>query len=324
MADAERRRKDRWGSFLLIWALVLLLLGAACCFVLYQYLAVYEKTRPEPVVDAWLNQNDAEQLLKAAQENVRLDVSEFEDASDLFAAYLSTVDTSRPLTYRLSSKDSSDEQLVYIIYCGNKEICSLMLKPEDSSPGFGRHSWTVSEVRSAPITEILPSLHVVVDAVAGEELFLNGRPLGDLIRRHEISDYASRVSAIPEVRAFLLETQRETARNGGTIMDGRDIGTVILPDADVKIFLSASVEKRAERRYKELIERGDSRPYEDVLADIRERDERDSSRDTAPLRPADDAVFFDNSEIGLDESVEVALEIIKSKTRRRGKRCGKR
>lgn len=175
------------------------------------------------------------------------------------------------------------------------------------------------------VTKMLEGITVEVkfeDSV--QQMYLNGRPLGDLIRRHEISDYASRVSAIPEVRAFLLETQRETARNGGTIMDGRDIGTVILPDADVKIFLSASVEKRAERRYKELIERGDSRPYEEVLADIRERDERDSSRDTAPLRPADDAVFLDNSEIGLEESVDAALEIIRSKTGRRAKRCSRK
>lgn len=177
MAEDERRRKDRWGLFLLIWALVLLLLGAACCFVLYRYLSVYEDTRPEPVVEAYLAQNSTEQLLKTAQNNIRLEVTEFEDASDLFAAYLSTVDTDRPLTYRSSSKDSDDQHLVYIIYCGNREICSLVLTPESDSPGFDRHRWSVSEVRSAPITEVLPSLNVVVDALEGEELQLNDRPL---------------------------------------------------------------------------------------------------------------------------------------------------
>lgn len=177
MADGDRRRKDRWGAFLLIWALVLLLLGAGCCFVLYRYLDVYEKTRPEPVVDAYLAQNGTEQLLRTAQSNVQLDVTEFEDPSELYAAYLSTVDTDRPLTYRPSTKESSDQQLVYIVYCGNKEVCTLVLSPEGTSPGFGRHSWAVSEVRSAPITEILPSLHIAVDALADEKLSLNGRPL---------------------------------------------------------------------------------------------------------------------------------------------------
>jgi len=166
MAEAGKRKKDRWGLFLLIWALVLLLLGVGCCCFLYRYLDVYEKTRPEPVVDAYLAQNGAEQLMKAAQSNVQLDVTEFEDPSDLYAAYLSTVDTDRPLTYRPRTKDRSEQQLVYTVYCGNKEICTLVLSPEGTSPGFGRHRWTVSEVRSAPITDTLPSLQVAVDALA--------------------------------------------------------------------------------------------------------------------------------------------------------------
>ena len=173
MAEDNRRRKDRWGLFLLIWTLVLLLIGAGCCFVLYQYLSVYEDTRPEPVVEAYLAENNTEQLLTAARNNVRLEVTEFEDASDLFDAYLSSIDTDRSLTYRFSSKDSDDQHLVYIIYCGNSEICSLVLIPEDDSPGFDRHHWKISELRCAPITEMLPSLNVVVDALAGEELSLN-------------------------------------------------------------------------------------------------------------------------------------------------------
>ena len=177
MADAARRRKDRWGRFLLIWALVLLLLGAGCCAVLYRYLSVYESTRPEPVVDAWLAENDVQQILETAQKNVQLDVTEFEDPSELYAAYLSTVDTGRPLSYRLSGKDSSDQRLVYLVYCGSSEICSLVLTPEGASPGFGRFHWAVSEVCAAPITEILPSLRVEVEALAEEELYLNDRPL---------------------------------------------------------------------------------------------------------------------------------------------------
>ena len=177
MADTGRRKKDRWGLFLLIWALVLLLLGTGCCAVFYHYLSVYENTRPEPIVDAYLAENDIQQLLKTAQNNVQFNVTEFEDASELFAAYLSTVDTARPLSYRLSSKDSSDQRLVYIIYCGNSEICSLILTPEGASPGFDRYNWAVSEVRAAPITEILPSVRVGVEALADEELRLNDKPL---------------------------------------------------------------------------------------------------------------------------------------------------
>jgi len=199
MAEAGKRKKDRWGLFLLIWALVLLLLGVGCCCFLYRYLDVYEKTRPEPVVDAYLAQNGAEQLMKAAQSNVQLDVTEFEDPSDLYAAYLSTVDTDRPLTYRPRTKDSSEQQLVYTVYCGNKEICTLVLSPEGTSPGFGRHRWTVSEVRSAPITDTLPSLQVAVDALADETLSLNGRPL----TAQYITDNAIAIPDLNRVEAAL-------------------------------------------------------------------------------------------------------------------------
>ena len=250
MAEERPRRKDRWGSFLLIWALVLLLLGAGCCFALYQYLSVYENTRPEPVVETWLNQHDTEQVLKTAQSNVRLDVSEFENASDLFAAYLSTVDTSRPLTYRLSSKDSSDEQLVYIIYCGNKEICSLILEPEDNSPGFGRHYWTVSEVRSAPITEILPSLHVVVDALAGEELALNGRPLTEqYITNTEIDiPDLNKVEAALSVKPRLVRYEVGPLYGEIRVTDGK--GNTLSPVGDAQdgtLTYLASAEKQSVR-----------------------------------------------------------------------------
>ena len=130
-----------------------------------------------------------------------------------------------------------------------------------------------------------------------------------------ISRYASDVSAIPEVRAFLLSLQRDMAKETSVIMDGRDIGTVVLPDAEVKIFMTASAEVRARRRYKELVEKGESVVFEDVLAAIITRDTNDSTRATAPLKAADDAVILDNSEINAEETLNKVIEIIRSKTK---------
>ena len=121
---------------------------------------------------------------------------------------------------------------------------------------------------------------------------------------------ASAVSAIPAVRAFLLETQRRLARENNVIMDGRDIGTVVLPDAKIKIFLTASPEARADRRYKELIEKGMDVKYDDVLSDIIKRDHNDSTRAVAPLKPAEDSIFVDTSGNTLEESVNRLSEII--------------
>ena len=143
-----------------------------------------------------------------------------------------------------------------------------------------------------------------------QRVYLNGEDVSDLIRTPEISMYASAVSAIPEVRAFLLDLQRDMAKKHNVIMDGRDIGTVILPDATVKIFMTASPEGRAKRRYKELTEKGIETTYEDVLTDMIERDKNDSTRDIAPAIPAEDAIHFDNSADGIDQSVDELIEII--------------
>ena len=126
-----------------------------------------------------------------------------------------------------------------------------------------------------------------------------------------MSRAASLVSAIPAVRAYLLEMQRDLARRHDVVMDGRDIGTVVLPQATVKIFLTASPEARARRRYKELEERGLSQPYEKVLSDIVERDRKDTTRETAPLRQAEDAAVVDTTSLDLEESFQALLERIK-------------
>jgi len=146
-----------------------------------------------------------------------------------------------------------------------------------------------------------------------QHMYLNGQDVTKEIRLPQISMYASNVSAIPEVRTFLLEMQREMARRSCVIMDGRDIGTVVLPDAEVKIFLTADVEVRAQRRWEELRQRGTERPYKEVLREMEERDFNDSHRAAAPLKQADDAVLVETSVLGFEESKAKMLQVIREK-----------
>ena len=150
----------------------------------------------------------------------------------------------------------------------------------------------------------LNGLTVSLGYVGGEQrVFLQGEDVSDGIRTPEVSMAASRVSAVPAVRAFLLKTQRDMAAAQSVIMDGRDIGTTILPDADVKIFLTASPEARADRRFRELQEKGTATTYEAVLADMKQRDYDDEHRAVSPLRRAADAVLVDTSHDTLEQSV---------------------
>lgn len=151
------------------------------------------------------------------------------------------------------------------------------------------------------------------DENSEQKVYLNGEDVSSLIRTPEISMAASKVSQIPAVRAFLLELQRSIARSNNVIMDGRDIGTVVLPDADVKIFLFASPECRAQRRYKELIEKGENVAYEDVLKDVNDRDYQDSHREIAPLKPTEESVMADTTGKELPESIDMIVSVIKEK-----------
>ncbi len=144
-----------------------------------------------------------------------------------------------------------------------------------------------------------------------QKVLLNGENVSVEIRTPPASMAASDVSAVPEVRAFLFDLQRDIAKRNNCIMDGRDIGTVVLPDAKVKIFLTASPEERATRRYKELIEKGTEVKYEDVLAELIERDYNDSHREIAPLKPAEDGIILDTTGLSLEESVNEIIRIIK-------------
>jgi cytidylate kinase len=142
-----------------------------------------------------------------------------------------------------------------------------------------------------------------------QQVYLNGKNITAKLREEVVGNMASKSSAIPEVRAKLLELQRELARREDVIMDGRDIGTCVLPDADVKVFLTASVETRAKRRYDELMEKGVSCDLEEIARDIAERDERDSTREIAPLKQAEDAVLVDSSHMTIEEVVAAIVKL---------------
>ena len=168
---------------------------------------------------------------------------------------------------------------------------------------------------SCDVAKELSDVKVDIRFINGvQHVFLGDEDVSEAIRTPEASMMASAVSAKPEVRQYLLEMQRDFARKYNCIMDGRDIGTVVLPTAQVKIFLTASDEERAMRRYKELREKGDTATYEDVLSDMRQRDYNDSHRAIAPLKPAEDAIIADTTGKGLEESVLMLMSIIKEKT----------
>ena len=162
------------------------------------------------------------------------------------------------------------------------------------------------------LAPLLERIKIELRYIEGQQrILLNGEDVSEAIRSPEMSMAASDVSALPAVRAFLLDLQRQMAERYNVIMDGRDIGTVVLPNADVKIFLTASAEARAQRRYEEYLTKGTEVPYNDVLQDMRQRDHNDSTRAIAPLRPAEDAILLDTSENTLEQSAELIIKTIK-------------
>ena len=168
---------------------------------------------------------------------------------------------------------------------------------------------------AAQIIPLLDGLNIVMDyGPDGEQrMFLDGEDVSQAIREHQVSGLASKVAAIPEVRNFLLEFQRKQAREHNVLMDGRDIGTVVLPNADVKIFLTAAAEERARRRLRDLELRGQQADYDTILRDIIQRDEQDRSRAVAPLKQAEDAVLLDTTKLNKAESLEALLSVIKER-----------
>ena len=181
--------------------------------------------------------------------------------------------------------------------------------------GLAAYRGGVDRRDESAVEALLPQLEIAMRYTdAGEQhMYLNGEDVTALIREPEISICASDVAALPSVRAFLMELQRRMARENSVIMDGRDIGTVVLPDAEVKIVLTASAEARARRRLLELEQKGMKRSFDEVLRDIKYRDEQDSHRAAAPLKKAEDAIAVDTSELNFDESLELVVKIIRQK-----------
>lgn len=164
------------------------------------------------------------------------------------------------------------------------------------------------------VEELLESIDVSLDFRDGtQSVILNGEDVSEEIRLPEVSAAASTVSAIPAVRTFLFNLQRHIAENSDCLMDGRDIGTVVLPNADLKVFLTASPEERAKRRYEELMEKGNDVDYEQVLSDINKRDYQDTHRKVSPLKAADDAVLLDTTSLSFDEVTDELISLVKER-----------
>lgn len=160
------------------------------------------------------------------------------------------------------------------------------------------------------LCDVVPELKYI-DGV--QHVFLNGEDVSDKIRTPEVSMGASAVSAIPRVRDFLFDLQKKIAAENNVVMDGRDIGTVVLPNADVKIYLTASAEERARRRHKELTEKGEAVSFEEVLADVNKRDYNDTHREVAPLKQAEDAILCDTTNVDLQGAIDMLINIINEK-----------
>ena len=166
------------------------------------------------------------------------------------------------------------------------------------------------------VTRLIDEVNIEIryDDNGVQQMILNGKDVSGEIRTQRMSDYASKLSTLQVVRDFLLDVQRDMARHNNVVMDGRDIGTVVLPDAQVKIFLTASAEVRANRRLLELQQKGDKRStYETVLKEIRERDDRDTNRPIAPLKPAADSVLLDTSKLNIEQAVAAMKEIVEKR-----------
>ena len=167
-------------------------------------------------------------------------------------------------------------------------------------------SLALSEMESSKLNELLQQIHIdfAIQPDGSQHVTLNGEDVEKQIRTLEVGNAASQIAVIPEVRRFLVAQQQQMGKNGGIVMDGRDIGTVVFPEAELKLFLTASPEVRAERRYKELIEKGEQPVMADVLADVNDRDFRDTHRAESPLKQAADAVVVDNSQMTREEQMQ--------------------
>lgn len=204
----------------------------------------------------------------------------------------------------LARRAAKELGILYVDTGAIYRTAALFVRERNADPGD-----------EAAVAALLPGLNISIGYGADglQRMYLGGEDVSDSIRLPEVSMLASRVSSLPVVRKFLLEMQRELARKSSVVMDGRDIGTVVLPGADVKIFLTASAGARARRRCLELEERGTPQSYEKILREIEERDYNDSHRAAAPLRAPEDAVTLDTTELNFEQSLKRLLEIVKGR-----------
>lgn len=175
-----------------------------------------------------------------------------------------------------------------------------------------RNGWlTESDMNESAITSHISDVKITFkpNLFGVQETFLNGENVETEIRSLEVANGASRVSTLVDVRKEMVRQQQEMGQKKGVVMDGRDIGTVVFPNSEMKLFLTSSPEIRAKRRFDEMVAKGESPLYEDVLANVKERDLRDTTREVSPLKKADDAIVLDNSEVGIDEQLQWALDI---------------
>ena len=233
MPESPVKKPNIWARFLLIWALILLVLGGIGCYYLYQYLGVYEVTRPEPVMDSFIENTGIDELVRLAQENVQFKLTEFEDPEALYSSYINAIDLSRAVNYRVNSEKSDSEHIVYDVRTGPNLICTVLLTPDGDSPGFDRNYWVIEEVQAAVITDLLPSVFASVEAVSGTELKLNGKPLSDAWLKGEpssISDLTRFESEIDTPPSFITY---EIGPLYGEIQLTDTYGNSIAPDSEV-------------------------------------------------------------------------------------------
>ena len=172
----------------------------------------------------------------------------------------------------------------------------------------------VERLSNEQIIALLPQIHIdfAIQPDGSQHVTLNGEDIEKQIRTLEVGNAASQIAVIPEVRRFLVAQQQQMGKNGGIVMDGRDIGTVVFPEAELKLFLTASPEIRAKRRFDELVEKGQNPDFNDVFADVKDRDYRDTHRAESPLRQAEDAVVIDNSAMTREQQMEEVLRVFRS------------
>ena len=280
MAEYHGAKDPAWGRFLIVWALVLLLLGGAGCYLLYQYLGVYEVTRPDPVMDDFIKNTELTEIIDMAKENIPFELTEFEDPRDLYTSYVEAIDLSRAVNYRVNSGKSEPEHIVYDVRSGPNLICEVFLEPDGDTPGFGRNYWSVSGVQAAKITDFLSSVTAQIETVSGTELALNGVSLTETY-------LSGKPKAIQDLTRY--EAEMENPPHFLTYEVGPLYGEITLTDAN-----GGSVAPEGEVHDGQVV-------YHTF----------DGKQDLTITAPDDLPVFINGVELSKDDSVSSTLGVFK-------------